>query len=109
MLDVPHTPAATLRRARDIARQHGLHYVYTGNVHDLEGSSTYCPTCRRAVVERDWYELGAYRLTADGRCIGCGAAVPGRFDGPPGGWGRRRVPVTIGSTRPPVRRARSAV
>ena len=37
MLDVPATPAATLVRARHIALQHGLHYVYTGNVHDTRG------------------------------------------------------------------------
>src|SRR5205085_8696399 len=42
MDDIPATPAATLTRARRIAIEEGLHYVYTGNVHDAAGGSTYC-------------------------------------------------------------------
>jgi pyruvate formate lyase activating enzyme len=42
---LPPTPPATLSRARRIARDAGLHYVYTGNVHDPEGGTTYCPGC----------------------------------------------------------------
>ena len=95
MLDVPPTPPATLTRARDIARRHGLRYVYTGNVHDRAGSSTSCPGCGRRVVERDWYVLGDYHLTADGHCRSCGTVIPGHFDGPPGTWGARRLPVRL--------------
>ena len=47
MMDVPPTPPATLKRARTIALENGLHHVYTGNVHDVEGGTTYCPGCRR--------------------------------------------------------------
>jgi len=43
MTDVPHTPGSTLTRARKIALAEGLHYVYTGNVHDREGGTTFCP------------------------------------------------------------------
>ena len=95
MTDIPATPAATLARARDIARRAGLRYVYTGNVHDREGDTTLCPSCGEAVVERDWYELRGWRLTGDGRCRSCGASVAGVYDGPPGEWGARRVPVTL--------------
>jgi pyruvate formate lyase activating enzyme len=95
MTDVPSTPPATLTRARDIARANGLRFVYTGNVHDPDGSSTYCPSCATRVIERDWYVLGDYRLDATGHCLACGAAVPGRFDGPPGTWGARRQPVVL--------------
>ena len=95
MLDVPHTPHRTLARARQIARNHGLHYVYTGNVHDSVGSSTDCPQCGRRVIERDWYVLGDYHLTDEGRCRFCGTQIPGRFDGPPGTWGARRQPVRL--------------
>jgi pyruvate formate lyase activating enzyme len=59
MLDVPSTPPATLSRARAIARRDGLRCVYTGNVHDSVGSSTYCAGCGRMLIERDWYRLGA--------------------------------------------------
>ena len=46
MTDMPATPGATLSRARDIAMEQGLHYVYTGNVHDPAGDTTYCPKCQ---------------------------------------------------------------
>jgi pyruvate formate lyase activating enzyme len=96
MLDVPRTPAATLTRARAIGLANGLHYVYTGNVHDSAGGSTRCPGCGQVVVERDWYDIGAYRLTADGRCDRCGTSISGRYDGPVEAWGARRVPVYLG-------------
>ncbi len=95
MMDVPPTPPATLRRARDIALANGLRYVYVGNVHDPAGDSTYCHACGARVIERDWYELGDYRLTDDGRCRSCGTRVPGVYDGRCGRWGARRVPVRL--------------
>jgi len=55
MTDVPPTPASTLTRARDIALKAGLHYVYTGNVHDTTGGTTFCPSCHEALIVRDWY------------------------------------------------------
>ena len=55
-----------------------------------------CPSCGEQVIERDWYVLGRYRVTGDGHCNLCGARIAGRFDGPPGEWGARRVPVFIG-------------
>ncbi|MBY6186390.1 AmmeMemoRadiSam system radical SAM enzyme [Marinobacter hydrocarbonoclasticus] len=99
MLDRPPTPAATLSRARKIAMEEGLHYVYTGNVHDPEGGSSWCPKCQSRLIERDWYELGEWGMVVDeqgaGRCAHCGETVPGRFESRPGVWGRRRVPVRI--------------
>ncbi len=87
MLDRPATPAATLTRARAIAREAGLHHVYTGNVHDPEGQTTFCPGCGTAVIVRDWFAVRAYRLDGN-RCRSCGHPVAGRFGrGParPGG------------------------
>jgi pyruvate formate lyase activating enzyme len=95
MLDVARTPPATLRRARQIALSQGLRYVYTGNVHDPEGQRTTCPSCGKSVIVRDWYVIERYRLSDDGRCIHCGASLPGRFDGPVGTWGSRRLPVRL--------------
>ena len=95
MMDVPPTPPATLTRARDIARANGVHYAYTGNVHDRTGGSTTCTSCGALLIERDWYEIGNYTLTADGACRACGARLPGRFDGPAGDWGARRQPVHL--------------
>jgi pyruvate formate lyase activating enzyme len=98
MMDVPPTPPQTLRRAREIARDHGLRYVYTGNVHDPEGQTSYCPGCGQPVVQRDWYMMRRYQLTDAGRCRHCGAQMPGFYDGPVGTWGARRLPVLIGSS-----------
>ncbi|TLY66531.1 MAG: AmmeMemoRadiSam system radical SAM enzyme [Gammaproteobacteria bacterium] len=95
LLDRPRTPPATLTRARRIAVANGLHYVYTGNVHDRDGGSTYCPHCGARVIERDWYELGAWRLTDTGACKSCGTQIPGVFAGPPGVWGARRLGVRL--------------
>ncbi|MCB9685554.1 MAG: AmmeMemoRadiSam system radical SAM enzyme [Alphaproteobacteria bacterium] len=92
----PATPHTTLRKAREIAKKHGLHHVYTGNVHDPEGQSTWCPSCGERVIERDGYTIGAWRLTAEGACARCGTAIAGRWDPDgPGRWGARRMPVRI--------------
>ena len=56
------TPPATLQAAYDIARDAGLRYVYTGNVFDPEHQHTYCPGCGRAVIRRDGYAVGAFRV-----------------------------------------------
>ncbi len=95
MLDVPRTPPETLRRARRIALDTGLRYVYTGNVHDPEGQTTHCPGCDRPVVVRDWYVISRYRLDGHGRCTRCGVTVPGVYQGPVGDWGPRRRPVRV--------------
>lgn len=94
MLDKPRTPAATLTRAREIAQKAGLRYVYTGNVHDTEGSSTYCHQCGLRLIERDWYVLGEWNLV-NGCCKGCGTPLPGRIEAEPGVWGAQRQPVRI--------------
>ncbi|WP_455230853.1 AmmeMemoRadiSam system radical SAM enzyme [Geopseudomonas aromaticivorans] len=80
MLETPRTPPATLRRARQIALAQGLHYVYTGNVHDAEGGTTFCPGCGAPLIERDWHRILHYRVTAEGRCPQCHTAIAGRFD-----------------------------
>src|SRR5262245_32595556 len=67
MMNVPPTPPETLRRSREIARQCGLRFVYTGNVHDREGDATDCPGCGEALIGRDWYEIESYRLTEEDR------------------------------------------
>jgi pyruvate formate lyase activating enzyme len=97
LLDVPPTPPATLTRARAIALRNGVHHAYTGNVADRSGQSTYCASCGKLVIDRDWYDIGAYELTDDGRCRRCGARMAGVFHGPVGGWGRRRLPVRLGA------------
>lgn len=93
-MDHSPTPPETLTRARDIARSKGIRYVFTGNVHDTEGSSTWCPGCGRCVIRRDWYQLGEYHIR-DGACAFCSAKIAGRFENEPGHWGAHRMPVRM--------------
>ncbi len=99
MLETPPTPPATLRRARRIALANGLRYVYTGNVRDEEGGSTWCHACGQRLVGRDGYVLTGWHLgptpAGGAACDRCGTPCPGRFDGPPGRWGARRMPVRL--------------
>jgi pyruvate formate lyase activating enzyme len=97
MRDTPATPPSTLTRARDIAVKAGIRYVYTGNVHDETGGSTYCHECKERVIGRDWYVLTGWNLDEDGRCRACGAPCAGHFDATPGKWGARRMAIDVRS------------
>ena len=99
MMDVPPTPPATLTRAREIGVGNGLRYVYTGNVMDRAGQSTYCHSCGAVLIERNWYELGRWGLDAGGSCAACGAPCPGVYEDGPGSWGSQRMPVRLGQPR----------
>ena len=98
MTDIAATPASTLARARKIALDAGLRYVYTGNVHDSEGGTTYCPACRHPLIVRDWYEISRYAVSPAGRCPHCDTAVAGRYEAFEGQFGRRRIPVRLRTT-----------
>ncbi|MFQ5515462.1 MAG: AmmeMemoRadiSam system radical SAM enzyme [Myxococcota bacterium] len=100
LLDRPPTPPSTLHRARSIARDHGMRYVYTGNVRDPDGGSTYCLGCGIRVIGRDGYELTAWHLDPAGRCRDCGTRCAGVFTPEPGHWGSRRLPVRLAEFRP---------
>ncbi len=99
MPDIPATPPATLIRARDIALKQGLHYIYTGNVHNIEGDTTFCPGCHSPLIVRDWYQIKQYRLTDDAHCPDCGFHLAGRFDKKAGDFGARRIPIAIQDSR----------
>lgn len=99
MLDTPPTPAAALARARSIALDQGLRFVYTGNVRDREGATTTCPNCGKPVIRRDGYQITHYNLDMTGHCLHCNAKLPGVFEGWAGNWGNRRQTVDM-----PIRR-----
>lgn len=95
MLETPPTPSETLTRAREIAMKNGVRYAYTGNTFDEDGQSTYCHACGAQLIQRDWYRLGEWNLTPDGKCSACGEACAGVFDERAGSWGARRLPVRL--------------
>jgi len=95
MRDKSGTPAATLTRARNIAVKNGIHYPYTGNVHDAPGDTTLCHSCGEPLIVRDWYQLRQWRLINRDQCPNCGRRCSGRFAEQPGNWGAKRVPVQI--------------
>ena len=73
--DKPRTPPETLHRARKIARDVGLHYVYEGNIFS-EAADTRCPQCDTLLIQRSWHDVRANRLK-NGACPNCGQAIPG--------------------------------
>jgi pyruvate formate lyase activating enzyme len=97
MRDVPATPPATLQRAREIGLAQGLRHVYTGNVHDTTGGTTFCPSCQAPLIVRDWHAVKRYELDAHGACAHCGTAIAGRFGAglDTQMLGNRRIPVRV--------------
>jgi len=75
--DKPNTPPATLHRARKIARDAGLRYVYEGNIFS-DGANTICPGCGALLIERSWHDV-LHNDLQDGTCRQCGFAVAGRW------------------------------
>ena len=76
--NLPPTPVETLRRAANIARASGLHYVYIGNVPGVVEENTECHECGKQIIGRTGYHVNSYELDA-GRCRFCGTDIPGRW------------------------------
>ncbi|MCS7134586.1 MAG: hypothetical protein NZ889_01875, partial [Candidatus Pacearchaeota archaeon] len=75
LINVPPTDSSVLVKARTIARNQGLQYVYTGNVNYEEGSTTFCPSCGKAVIRRSGFYIVKNELKR-GKCS-CGEKIPG--------------------------------
>jgi pyruvate formate lyase activating enzyme len=86
--DKPPTPPETLHRARRIARQAGLHYVYEGNIFS-DAAHTLCPSCGASLIRRSWHQVQENRLK-NGACPDCGQVIPGRWKNP-----RGKTPVKV--------------
>lgn len=78
MLDHPATPAATIKKAREIGLAAGLKHVYTGNLPDLEGENTYCATCGETLITRTGFQAEITGLARD-RCQKCQTVLAGIF------------------------------
>lgn len=73
---LPPTPVSTLEKARALALSTGLEYVYIGNVPGHEGEHTYCPKCKKLLIQRIGYMIGEVNLKS-GKCKFCGKPLPG--------------------------------
>ena len=73
--NLPPTPVERVIRAREIALEEGLKYVYTGNIPDSPGDSTYSPRTGQVVIER----MGFYvvRNTLTNGIAPDGTPIPG--------------------------------
>ena len=90
-----------IARARRITPEARLHHIFTGNVHDSEGGTTFCASCKAAMIVRNWYDIQRYDLDLQGRGPNCQTAIAGRF-GPILGhdgraFGPRRIPMHLGA------------
>jgi len=73
---LPPTPVSTLDKARAAALSAGLEYVYVGNVPGHEGENTFCPKCKKMIIQRTGYMVGEINVK-DGKCKYCGKPIPG--------------------------------
>ena len=78
---IPPTPVSTLEKARGVAIDEGLHFVYVGNVPEHPGGHTYCPHCKKMLIRRIGYRVKALGLN-DGKCQYCGRAIFGIWKSP---------------------------
>jgi len=76
--NLPPTPQKTLERAHDICRTEGLDFVYLGNLPGHPAESTYCPKCKRVLIERRGFQINQTNLKGN-HCAFCGREIPGRF------------------------------
>lgn len=76
---LPPTPLETLEQLRERAMAAGLRYVYLGNIPGHEGENTFCPGCKKRVVERFGYSIGEISIRK-GACAFCGTSIPGRWE-----------------------------
>jgi pyruvate formate lyase activating enzyme len=74
--NLPITPVPTLERAKKIADAEGLHYVYIGNVPGHPAQNTYCPKCRKMLVERVGF-TASQMLIRNNSCPFCQHPIPG--------------------------------
>ena len=78
LIDLPYTPEETLFKAYKAAKQLGLHYVYVGNIRGGDKENTYCPTCKKLLVQRLGYYIEKVNING-GKCMFCKEKIPGVF------------------------------
>ncbi|MFN4245558.1 MAG: AmmeMemoRadiSam system radical SAM enzyme [Brevinematia bacterium] len=76
LTNIPRTPKEKLVKSREIAISRGLKYVYTGNIWFEEGSTTFCPNCKKPLIVRSWHQVMINKIH-DGKCPYCKTRIEG--------------------------------
>lgn len=79
LTQLPATPIATLLKAKEIAETAGCKYVYVGNVPNMGTENTFCPKCKKLLVERNGFAILAMNIEK-GKCNSCGYGINGVWE-----------------------------
>ena len=77
LTNLPPTPQQTIKKARQVCQQAGMKYVYTGNIEDEEGSTTFCPTNHQPLIKRIGYFIKENLVDTNGKSSNCPETIPG--------------------------------
>ncbi len=76
LTNLPQTPVAVLKKARQIALDAGIKFVYIGNLPGSGAENTYCPGCNDLLIERKGYYIIQNHII-NGQCEYCDEKIPG--------------------------------
>lgn len=77
LANLPPTPEETIKKAREICLDIGLKYVYTGNIADVQGSTTFCPDNNQPLIIRKGYFISQNEIDQLGESSICPTEIPG--------------------------------
>ncbi|MBN2111464.1 AmmeMemoRadiSam system radical SAM enzyme [Candidatus Woesearchaeota archaeon] len=78
MKNLPATPPETVLRAREIALEEGINYVYAGNIKVENEGNTACPKCGEVLITRNWFSVDENKVK-NSKCS-CGHKIPGVWE-----------------------------
>lgn len=76
LTQVPPTPVSSLEKARKIALEAGIKFVYVGNLPGTSFEDTLCPHCGKVLVERRGFAVLKKHIV-NHKCLYCGTVIPG--------------------------------
>jgi pyruvate formate lyase activating enzyme len=79
LTQLPPTPLSTLTKARKIALDAGIKYVYIGNVPGTEAENTFCSKCHKILIKRRGYMVLSNHIK-NGKCEYCSEPVAGVWE-----------------------------
>jgi pyruvate formate lyase activating enzyme len=79
LTSLPYTPLDILEKARNLALKTGIRYVYIGNVPGTTAENTFCPSCKKIVIERRGFAILNNNLK-NGACKFCNSKIAGVWE-----------------------------